>query len=94
MSTDAFSKYQAATGGFLDYSTGLLAISPAQYSALKPLTFKIGGKSFDLSPNAQIWPRSLNSMIGGTSDLIYLIVGDIGTPSGSGLDFINGYTFL
>jgi len=33
-------------------------------------------------------------MIGGSSSNIYLIVNNIGTPSGSGLDFINGYTFL
>jgi hypothetical protein len=47
-----------------------------------------------LTPNAQIWPRSLNSAIGGSADKIYLIVGDIGSNSGSGLDFINGYGFL
>lgn len=36
----------------------------------------------------------LNSAIGGNPNDIYLIVGDIGTPSGSGLDFINGFVFL
>lgn len=47
-----------------------------------------------MTPNAQIWPRALNSDIGGSAGNIYLIVGDLGTPSGQGLDFINGLTFL
>jgi cathepsin E len=32
--------------------------------------------------------------MGGTAGAIYLIVASIGTPSGQGLDFINGMTFL
>ena len=36
----------------------------------------------------------INSAIGGTDDAIYLVINDIGTPSGSGLDFIDGMTFL
>ena len=78
----------------MDSTTGLLAISSAQYSSLKTLSFEIGDTSYDLSPNAQIWPRSLNVAIGGSADSIYLVVGDLGSPSGSGLDFIDGYAFL
>jgi cathepsin E len=83
-----------ATGAVLDINTGLLKINSTQYKNLQPLVFTAGDTSFQLTANAQIWPRSLNSLIGGTSGSIYLIVSDIGTPSGSGLDFINGYTFL
>ena len=54
----------------------------------------IGKESYNLTPNGQIWPRSLNTAIGGTSDSIYLIVNDIGSPSEEGFSFINGYTFL
>lgn len=36
----------------------------------------------------------LNSAIGGNADSVYLIVGDIGSSTGSGLDFINGMTWL
>jgi hypothetical protein len=36
----------------------------------------------------------LNAAIGGESGVNYLIVNNIGTPSGEGLDFINGYCFL
>jgi len=69
-------------------------ISSDQYANLSSLYFNIGGVSYELTPNAQIWPRSLNSDIGGTSDGIYLIVGDSGSDSGSGLDFVNGHGFL
>lgn len=50
--------------------------------------------ALELTANAQIWPRSLNADIGGVAGDIYLVVGDIGSNSGSGLDFINGMTFL
>ena len=36
----------------------------------------------------------LNDQIGGTPDFVYLIVSDLGSNSGQGLDFINGMTFL
>lgn len=36
----------------------------------------------------------MNSEIGGNADDVYLIVNSIGTPTGEGLDFINGQTFL
>lgn len=41
-----------------------------------------------------LFQRSLNADIGGNANSVYLIVNDIGTPSGEGLDFINGFTFL
>ena len=36
----------------------------------------------------------LNTAIGGDADGIYLIVADLGSPSGEGLDFINGFSWL
>ena len=50
--------------------------------------------TYTLTANAQLWPRSLNTDIGGTTSRIYLIVNDLGSPSGEGLDFINGFGFL
>ena len=41
-----------------------------------------------------MWPRALNTLIGGNSSFIYLVINDLGTPSGSGLDFVLGFTFL
>lgn len=94
IATDAFETYTRATGATMDETTGLLKITAEQYNRLKSLFFTIGGTTFELTPNAQIWPRALNSMLGGDADGIYLIVADMGSPSGQGLDFINGFAFL
>ncbi|KAG2144624.1 aspartic peptidase domain-containing protein [Suillus clintonianus] len=94
IATDAFDKYQSATGATLDGTTGFLRITSTQYSALKNLDFNVGSNTYVLTPNGQIWPRALNIYIGGSSSSVYLVVNDIGTTSGQGLDFINGYTFL
>ncbi|KAI0032786.1 aspartic peptidase domain-containing protein [Vararia minispora EC-137] len=94
IATDAFQKYQKATGATLDQTTGLLTLTEAQFSNLQPLVFTVGGTQFALSANAQIWPRSLNSQLGGEAGKIYLVVSDLGNNSGQGLDFINGFTFL
>ena len=50
--------------------------------------------SYELTANAQIWPRLLNTQIGGTASGIYLVVNDLGSRSGEGLDFTLGYAFL
>jgi len=94
LATDAFNRYKSATGGVADRNTGLLRITSTQFANLKSLFFNINGVKYELTANAQIWPRALNTDIGGTAGSIYLVVADIGSPTGSGLDFINGYTFL
>ena len=38
--------------------------------------------------------RALNTAIGGDDGSIYLITGDLGSDSGEGLDFIDGFAFL
>lgn len=77
LATDAFNAYKKATGATLDNNTGLLRITSSQFSALKNLNFDIGGETYALTPNAQIWPRSLNADIGGSSNDIYLVVADV-----------------
>ncbi|KAG6898540.1 hypothetical protein C0993_006100, partial [Termitomyces sp. T159_Od127] len=94
IATDAFQKYRDAVGAVFDEDTGMLRINDTQFDKLQSLVFQIGGVNFELTPNAQLWPRALNTAIGGSNDSLYLIIADIGTPSGLGLDFINGYTFL
>ncbi|KAF8078962.1 aspartic peptidase A1 [Lyophyllum atratum] len=94
IATDALARYRAATGAVADRNTGLLRITSAQFSRLQSLFFTINGVTFEFTANAQLWPRALNTAIGGTPNNIYLIVGDIGTPSGQGFDFVNGYAFL
>ncbi|KAG6837330.1 hypothetical protein H0H93_011425 [Arthromyces matolae] len=94
IATDAYNRYCDATGAVLDGVTGLLRITSAQYSKLQSLFFIINGTPFEFTANAQLWPRSLNTAIGGSSSNIYLVVADMGSNTGSGLDFINGYAFL
>ncbi|KAI0634527.1 aspartic peptidase A1 [Trametes polyzona] len=94
LATDAFKRYQKLVGGEPDNDTGLLRITAEQYGNLQNLNFIIGDKEYALTPNAQIWPRALNEEIGGTTDGIYLIVADLQSDSGQGLDFINGMSFL
>ena len=36
----------------------------------------------------------MNSVIGGSSDYVYLIVSQLTWQSGNGMDFVNGLTFL
>ncbi|KAG9312018.1 acid protease [Chiua virens] len=85
IATHAFQQYKSLTGATLDSATGLLTITSSQYANLQMLSFNIGGTSYDLIPNAQIWPRSLNHAIGGNSSSVYLIVTDIGVPDGLAL---------
>ncbi|TBU41815.1 family A1 protease [Dichomitus squalens] len=94
LASDALQKYQQVTGATLDLVTGFLQITPEQFSNLQPLTFNIGGTAYELTPNAQLWPRALNTGIGGQADSIYLIVNDLGRPSGKGMDFVDGFAFL
>jgi len=94
LASDAITRYRQATGAVLDNTTGLLRLTSAQFANLQSLFFTNSAGTFELTANAQIWPRALNTAIGGSASSIYLVVGDIGTPSGEGLDFINGYGFL
>jgi saccharopepsin len=66
-----------ATGATPDRSTGLLEISNDGFKKLKSLFFNIGGERHELTPNAQIWPRALNTAIGGKAGSIYLVVADV-----------------
>ncbi|TCD71680.1 hypothetical protein EIP91_005446 [Steccherinum ochraceum] len=94
LASDVYETYVTATGAVYDDITGLLRVTPAQFKQLQSLYFTISGKSFELTPNAQIFPRNLNSVIGGDRNGIYLIIGESGLPSGEGLDFVIGQTFL
>ncbi|KAG1814159.1 aspartic peptidase domain-containing protein [Suillus variegatus] len=93
IATDAYNQYRTLTGGIPDAATGLLLITSTQYGALQNLNFNIGSATFSLTPNGQLWPRILNTYIGGSSNALYLVVNDLGTPSGKGFDFVNGYPF-
>ena len=78
--SDAYNRYKSLTGATIDNKTGLLKISPSQYSKLQSLYFNIGGTRFEFTANAQIWPRQFNRQIGGTPDDIYLVVSEVRLP--------------
>jgi hypothetical protein len=90
---DAYNRYVRHTGAVFDEDTGLLRISKEKYHKLQSFFLDIGGNTYELIPNAQIWPRALNEFLGGKKDSIYLIMQDIGKPI-PGLDFIAGMVFL
>ncbi|KAH9934569.1 aspartic peptidase A1 [Epithele typhae] len=94
IASDAFERYTQLTGATEDEDVGLLKITQEQFNNLQSLFFTIGEVAYELIPNAQIWPRALNPAIGGAPDSVYLIVADMGSVSGLGLDFINGMAFL
>ncbi|KAH9944890.1 acid protease [Amylocystis lapponica] len=94
LSTTAYNAYQQATGATYDDNTGLLRLTTSQYDNLESMYYDIGGTTYEFTANAQIWPRSLNTDIGGTSDYVYLIVNSLGSDSETGFDFINGMTWL
>ncbi|KAG2361863.1 hypothetical protein BDR07DRAFT_1358469 [Suillus spraguei] len=95
IASDAYDRYQTATGANLDPNNGMLYITLEQYHALQPLEFHIGGQIYNLCPNAQIWPRWLNDRIGGAPNGIYLVIRSLSRATGtSGIDFRLGYVFL
>ncbi|KAF8495728.1 aspartic peptidase domain-containing protein [Russula emetica] len=93
IATDAYNRYVDHTGAVIDEDTGLLRISKEKYDKLQSLFLDIGGNTYELIPNAQIWPRALNELIGGKEHFIYLVMQDIGQPI-PGLEFIAGLVFL
>lgn len=82
------------TGAVYDEQTGLLRIAEAQYENLQSLFFNIGGSQYELNANAQIWPRTLNSVVGGDRNSIYLVVFDLEPLLSINLGFIAGMAFL
>ncbi|EJC99838.1 acid protease [Fomitiporia mediterranea MF3/22] len=94
LETSAFNTYTTLTGATLDSNTGFLTISKDNYAILESLFFNIGGNMYEFTKDAQTWPRVLNADIGGTSDGIYLIVGDLGNIGGGTIGAINGATFM
>ncbi|KAG2071103.1 acid protease [Suillus decipiens] len=93
IATDAYQKYRSATGARYDPATGLLTMPEDNYGSLENLDFYIGDQTYRLTPNAQIWPRSLNIKIGGQQGSIYLVIGDNGAYNGQ-IDFSLGYVFM
>ncbi|KAI9232099.1 MAG: aspartic peptidase domain-containing protein [Podila humilis] len=86
----------SSTAGIIDHASALLLLATDAFQSFKEATggFVVGGTTFEITPNALIWPRAFNVMMGGNAGDIYLAVGDIGAHSGQGLDFKIGYSIL
>jgi len=91
---DSFKVYQQATGATLDEKTGLLTITEEQLGNLQSLFFKIASETYELTPNAQIWPPQSNNIIGGEAGKIYLTTASMDNKLPSGVDVILGFSFL
>ena len=79
----------------MDSETGLLSLPVEQYDTLKSLYFTIDDTTYEITKNAQIYPRALNEFIGGTSDNVYLIVQNISSSRlPAGPCFVLGRPFL
>ncbi|KAG2070336.1 acid protease [Suillus decipiens] len=95
LAPDAYERYQRETSAVYDYVTNLLTIPEDKYGDLHNLDFHIGERTYSLTPNGQIWPRSLNTKINGKEHSIYLVIGNSGVYSGSDDDgFTIGYVFM
>ncbi|EKM51358.1 uncharacterized protein PHACADRAFT_178003 [Phanerochaete carnosa HHB-10118-sp] len=94
LATDHYQAYMNATGAVKDSKTGMLSLTNDQFKNLQPLQFNIGGQTWTLSANGQIWPRTMNTAFSGDNDHVYLVIGDLGSESGQGFDFISGYMFM
>ncbi|KAG6328727.1 hypothetical protein ID866_10362 [Astraeus odoratus] len=78
--SDTFMTYQAATGAAIDFFdlNKRLTITQEQYRNLQSLSIFIGDQSYDLSPNAQIYPRS------SSSEQIYLVIKSLASEASLG----------
>ncbi|KAI0333918.1 acid protease [Cubamyces sp. BRFM 1775] len=95
LASDVFAKYIDLVGAVpAPEAPGFYKITVDQYANLQSLFFTIHNVLYEFTANAQIWPRNLNNVIGGMPGWCYLVLGDITWDSGSGMDFINGMTFI
>ncbi|KAG8682431.1 hypothetical protein FRC09_016775 [Ceratobasidium sp. 395] len=93
---NAFKTYSdSLPGSKMDEKIHLLEIPKESVGKMKSLFFNIGGVSYEFTPNAQLWPRSLNAAIGGKADSYYSVISAISDlEADTGSSFVNGYAFL
>ncbi|KAG8792130.1 hypothetical protein FRC12_007069 [Ceratobasidium sp. 428] len=93
---NAFKIYSdSLPGSKMDEKIHLLEIPKESVGKMKSLFFNIGGVSYEFTPNAQLWPRSLNAAIGGKADSYYSVISAISDlEADTGSSFVNGYAFL
>ncbi|KAJ7254603.1 aspartic peptidase domain-containing protein [Mycena rebaudengoi] len=92
LESNAFRQYASLAGAVMDPATGLLRIS--DINRLQSVFFTINGKPFEFTANAQIWPRALNTLIGGSAKNVYLIIAELEPTNGEDIDIVLGVVFL
>ncbi|KFX89203.1 hypothetical protein O988_08720 [Pseudogymnoascus sp. VKM F-3808] len=92
LASGSYSDFLKLTGATQDQTTGLPVMDSCD--ELEPIFFQIGDVTFEVPVGLYRWPADQNSQIGGDANKCYLAVGDIGTPSGEGLDFTLGYNTM
>ncbi|CUA69744.1 hypothetical protein RSOLAG22IIIB_08667 [Rhizoctonia solani] len=87
--------YRSILGSKIDKSTGLLEIPEESLEKMKDMSFVINGVSYELTPNAQLWPRALNNMAHLNAGKYYSVINVLGNNElDHGINFIIGYVFL
>lgn len=95
LADDFFQLYlDAIPGAYTDDNTGLIVIPSSSVAGMQPLNFTIGGHEFSMDTAAQLIPLDQNTAWGGQDGVQYGTVGNLGTDSGEGLDFIIGQKFM
>jgi len=59
-----------------------------------PLLTFLSQNTYSLTANAQIWPRTLNGSIQGSSNYIYLVIRKLNVNHEHHWNFVLGYAFL
>ncbi|KIK92610.1 hypothetical protein PAXRUDRAFT_146921 [Paxillus rubicundulus Ve08.2h10] len=95
LADDFFTVYMdAIPGAKMDPNTGLLEIPKSSVASMQPLNFTIGCTVFSMDVAAQLIPTDQNTIWGGVESKHYGVLGNLGDPSGEGLDFIIGQKFI
>ncbi|KFY88343.1 hypothetical protein V500_06414 [Pseudogymnoascus sp. VKM F-4518 (FW-2643)] len=92
LASDAYSTFLKLTGATTDQKTSFAVLDSCD--KLESISFDFGGAIFQIPVEQYRWPADQNTVIGGDVNKCYLAVGDLGTKSGHGLDFILGYNTL
>lgn len=92
LATNAYSTFLKLTGATRDEATSLPALNSC--AELQSIFLTISGTTFEITVEQYRWPADQYAVIGGDASKCYLGVGDIGSDSGSGLDFTVGYNTL
>lgn len=83
----------AIPGANIDSDTGLTIFPNSSVHSMKPLDFKIGGRTFTLDATAQLLTAE-QTRGWGKSGKRFGVVNALGHRSGRGLDFIIGKRFM